>query len=107
MPCQWIKLPDGTVAHLNIAKRRTAPCKFCAANGGRKTPSTRLCDYELPNGKTCDAAMCNNHATSVGEDRDLCPAHKGVAAMAEHYPKNTVEAQAYCNKCRQQTSHHG
>jgi ribosomal protein L44E len=23
----------------------------------------------------------------------------------EHYTKNTVEVQAYCNKCRRQTSH--
>jgi hypothetical protein len=25
--------------------------------------------------------------------------------MAEHYTENTVEVQAYCNKCRRQTSH--
>jgi ribosomal protein L44E len=105
MPCHWLRMPDGSHAIVKLAKRRVTWCKFCLANGGRKTASTKLCDHELPNGKTCDAAMCDKHAASVGEDRDLCPVHKGATVMAEHYTKNTVQVQAYCNKCRRQTSH--
>ena len=67
-----VKLPDGTKAIVCTGGRKAAPCGFCAK------AHTRLCDY--PSGKgTCDAKMCEGHATSVGPDRDFCPKHKDSA----------------------------
>lgn len=47
---------------------------------GRK--STKICDHQLTGklaGKTCDAPLCDNCATPVGKDRDLCPVHARAA----------------------------
>ena len=58
--------------------RRVPPCKFCS---GFK-PSTKLCDFVLGEGSggksavTCDAPMCDRHATNVGPNKDYCPIHK-------------------------------
>lgn len=37
--------------------------------------STKLCDWPLIEGGTCDAPLCDEHAHSVGPDRDYCPTH--------------------------------
>lgn len=37
--------------------------------------SDLLCDYPVGRGKTCDLAMCPNHAHNVGEELDLCELH--------------------------------
>lgn len=37
--------------------------------------STFLCDHELEDGKTCDAPLCEEHATAIEPDRHLCPRH--------------------------------
>lgn len=34
-----------------------------------------LCDWPMGKGKTCDIALCTDHAKHIGEDRDLCPIH--------------------------------
>jgi hypothetical protein len=41
-------------------------------------PAEFECDFKIPRKKsgTCDARLCDAHRSSVGEDRDLCPAHK-------------------------------
>jgi hypothetical protein len=38
-------------------------------------PNTKLCDWPVGDGKTCDAPICDKHATNVGPDRDVCPLH--------------------------------
>jgi hypothetical protein len=50
-------------------------------NGQRKcmTMSRYLCDWPAGEGKTCDRALCEAHATPVGKNRHYCPAH-----LAEH-----------------------
>jgi hypothetical protein len=40
---------------------------------------TRLCDFKLEGGKTCDAPMCDKHATRIGRNTDYCPQHKSAA----------------------------
>ena len=35
----------------------------------------KLCDWKTSAFSTCDAPMCDEHATSVGDDKDLCPPH--------------------------------
>lgn len=71
MPCEH---RDGMI--ICSRGRRTPPCKFCQANGSFK-PSTKLCDFPVGEGKTCDAPICDRHATSVGPNQDYCPVHKG------------------------------
>jgi hypothetical protein len=75
-PCHWIKMPDGTVAHLNMAKQRTKRCHKC----GRA--STKLCDgvvsppEQITHKKTCDKPLCDNCAHHVpGKDLDYCGEH--------------------------------
>lgn len=34
-----------------------------------------LCDWPMGNGETCDLPICEAHARSIGEDRDLCLVH--------------------------------
>lgn len=34
-----------------------------------------LCDFELPQGGTCDRPLCEEHAHQVAKDRHLCPEH--------------------------------
>jgi hypothetical protein len=51
--------------------RRKAPrCKWCS------NTSTKLCDYKLPSGKTCDAPMCDIHAKRIGPEVDHCMWHR-------------------------------
>jgi hypothetical protein len=42
---------------------------------GCSAPSDVLCDYPVGDGKTCDRAMCREHAHHVGRDVDYCPDH--------------------------------
>ena len=74
MPCEWVKLEDGTVALVRYAKSCAAKCAFCMR------PHTKLCDMEigrtlLGEPITCDAKMCDTHARQVGPNKDYCPKH--------------------------------
>lgn len=70
-----------------FACSRTGPkaCSSCSV----LTRRPKLCDFPLAGakaGKTCDRALCDGCATSIGPNRDYCPAHarqsktSGVAA---------------------------
>jgi hypothetical protein len=79
---------DGKVVGIACGGRsRATPCK--AANCGVR--SSKLCDWRLHQvmdgkkvytGKTCDMALCAQHAHAVGKDKDLCPAHFAAAKAA-------------------------
>jgi hypothetical protein len=69
MPCYWMKLANGTVVHVNAAKRRAKKCEFC------DRPSTKQCDYPLDKEHTCDAFMCDYHAKPFTPNVDTCPRH--------------------------------
>lgn len=71
MACHWLKLTDGSVVHVNMGRPRRSRCGFCNVGW-----VSRLCDYAIGNGSTCDAGMCARCATRVGEDKDYCPNHK-------------------------------
>lgn len=70
MPCHWIKLPGGGVAIVKMAAPRR---KRCACGAW----STRLCDHDMGNGKTCDKPMCERCAKRIGPNLDLCKEHAG------------------------------
>lgn len=75
MPCEWIKLPGGGVAHVRYAKPPLKKCQWC------QRLSTKLCDFvvsppeQVTHRRTCDARMCEDHAKSVGANLDYCPDH--------------------------------
>lgn len=37
--------------------------------------ATKLCDYPVGDGKTCDSALCDHHTLSPAGDIDYCPEH--------------------------------
>lgn len=47
--------------------------------------STRLCDWKIGRGRTCDARLCDQCAYSPAPGKDLCPTH---AAAWNRHPKN-------------------
>jgi hypothetical protein len=72
----YVTLPGGIVAHVKLAKQRQHRCCVPACH----TPATFQCDYQVAEGKTCNAWCCRAHATSVGPDLDHCPLHAGKQA---------------------------
>jgi hypothetical protein len=65
MPC---KIRNGMI----ICSRghwRPPKCQWC------DKPSTKLCDYPIEKGRTCDAPMCEEHAKRQGPNVDTCPNH--------------------------------
>jgi hypothetical protein len=72
MPVLNINGSNGPLTVFMCTRGRSKPCATC----GR--PSTKLCDFPLGNGKTCDAAICDGCATGVGMGLDYCPKHKDM-----------------------------
>lgn len=66
--CEIIKLPEGGTAIVCMGGKRPVRCHFC----GRT--HTKLCDYPRGQG-TCDLPLCDEHARSVGPNRDYCFNH--------------------------------
>lgn len=75
MPCQHVKLPDGSAAIVCGPRSRRRCCVE-----GCKAEVTRECDWKVPTRKsgTCDKPMCAFHSyTPKGyDDKDLCPDHR-------------------------------
>lgn len=68
--------------HLKMAKGKApAPCaarvQFGHGHGTMRccAISLFLCDHLRGDGQTCDAPLCEEHATEVGPDRHRCPEH--------------------------------
>lgn len=60
MPCEPFYYHDGDgniISGIMCSHGKRTLCKYC----GR--PMTILCDYPLPNGKTCDTPLCDKHKT--------------------------------------------
>lgn len=80
MPC--IALRDDSGRQIGWARVCSTPrlCWFC-----REKAVSRLCDFPIGNGKTCDAKMCSTCATQgvksvtprKSKPVDYCPTHKG------------------------------
>jgi len=75
MKCEAFKLPGGGTAIVCGPRRaRAARCQV----GSCRRPHEALCDHKLeayPDGRTCDAKLCDLHRTRTGRDTDLCPYH--------------------------------
>lgn len=79
MACKWIKLADGTHVHINMGNsgKKRVQCRFC-----RRGWISKLCDFPVGHGKTCDAGFCDACAATVGPNVDYCPIHKGQTPEA-------------------------
>lgn len=91
----WFRSPDGRGSmHLSFSSIKHLPHK-CAApclpgdnlelfGGHCGRIAAHLCDWPKDRGGgTCDAAMCQQHRTNVGPDRDVCPRHSNAAQGQE------------------------
>jgi len=47
-----------------------------------KRPGSRLCDFKLSSGKSCDVPLCSSCTLSVGPNIDYCRSHPA--------PQNTL-----------------
>ena len=77
MPCDLNRSPDGRLAYVICSRRQRKPCHICGK------PSVSLCDYPLPNGKTCDKPMCNSCRNTIGPDLDVCREHNNPIDIAK------------------------
>jgi hypothetical protein len=50
-------------------------CRWCGKL------STKLCDFILVTGRTCDQPICQDHAQSRGFQIDFCPNHSTEPAQ--------------------------
>jgi hypothetical protein len=72
-------------AHLNTGGRKVNLCRFCWKEKHLRLIAGKLCDFvvsspqQVTHKRTCDAPICDEHATSVGKDLDYCPDHKHLA----------------------------
>jgi hypothetical protein len=55
---------------------------ICTGRGAKRKPNcacgytgTRLCDWKIGGGKTCDTPICPRCTFEPAEDKDLCPKH--------------------------------
>jgi hypothetical protein len=73
------------VAHLNFGRKHVGICAFCLKLDHLRQLAGKLCDFvvsppnQVTHKRTCDAALCDKHATSVGKNLDYCPDHKHAA----------------------------
>lgn len=89
MGCHWLKLPDGTVAHIRTSGR-TKQCYKCTQ------PSEFQCDFPTHRTqggkvlKTCDRHLCRTHVShGVTKGIDFCDEHYPIAKEA--YEKRKTE----------------
>jgi hypothetical protein len=50
---------------------------------GCSNEATLLCDFMLPNGKTCDRPICPRCAGRIGPNRDYCGPHARTTTIAK------------------------
>src|SRR3990172_9939886 len=87
----WLSLATGDARHrvpsLGAAVRAPS-CVTFPLTGTKK-------------GATCDAKLCDNHASSQGRNRDFCPTH---AAMKPDFMDRLKARWAGCTACGLATS---
>lgn len=89
MTCRTIYGADGKP--MGIGCTRTMGGRAVCDIAGCSRAHTTLCDWKLKGakaGQTCSARLCASHATNVGPERDLCPAHAAVWDAHPSNPKN-------------------
>lgn len=62
----------GEVTAIVCSRPTKKRCTFC----GQYFTEYNLCDYEIGNGKTCDAVMCGRCTWSPEKGKDYCRMHR-------------------------------
>ncbi len=79
MTCTVIPVQGGVAIVCSRGQgTRARDCAFCGVNAR----DYKLCDFPLRGkraGATCSKPMCGKCATSIGDNRDLCPPHVKMA----------------------------
>jgi hypothetical protein len=73
MVCSVVKLPNGASAIVCGPRPRSKPCSH---PGCGVRHASKLCDWPIGGGKTCDKPLCEAHAVHVGPDTDYCRGHE-------------------------------
>jgi len=73
-----------------ICSRPSRPrrCSYC------DNRSTKLCDFALSTGKTCDAPLCNTHTYSPAFEKDYCRSHRRKMEEPARAEQRKLEMQA-------------
>jgi hypothetical protein len=79
MECTYLRDKEGHVTAIVCGRRQ--PRRFCKSCN--REFASKLCDFPVAPGKTCDAPICDKCATAVGPDLDHCPKHKNEKLAAE------------------------
>jgi hypothetical protein len=79
----FIRTKSGVI-HINMGRTRRKRCHFC------NRFADKLCDFPVRRGKTCDADICSRCATSIGDNLDYCPRHKGQQPAQASLPLEGV-----------------
>jgi hypothetical protein len=69
MKCAVVKM-GGVTAIVCGSPRKPKKCSECG-----KAPGTRLCDWKMGGGKTCDKPLCDVCAFPPAHKKDLCAEH--------------------------------
>ena len=72
MGCNTIRDDEGRVMAIICSRDSRDKCKDC----GRLC--TKLCDFPLANGKTCDRKMCDDHSVNQSPEIDFCLIHSRI-----------------------------
>lgn len=77
---EWDAAQERLLPHSEAPMFLCGDLKVDMCKGGNDCmyPGDKLCDWPMGKGKTCDLALCDDHARGIGEDRDLCPIHFGL-----------------------------
>lgn len=77
-------MPDETdFNNIFLCRRSAARCHYC------HRASTRLCDFEIADGKTCDIPMCDFCTHRVERTIDYCQQHR---PSVTHTPRKDENA---------------
>jgi hypothetical protein len=74
MTCEIVHDSQSGINIFVCGRSRRQTCKFC-----HQGYVSKLCDFPVAKGKTCDAGMCTKCATSIAHEVDYCPTHKHQA----------------------------
>jgi hypothetical protein len=77
MTCHVVRVNGSVAIACSSGRKKAGKCRFC------DNAHTKLCDFEITLGRTCDQKICDWHATTVGPDRHYCPDHRAKEARHE------------------------
>lgn len=75
MPCHLTYDKEGNLVSARCSFGKPKRCHYC------RRPSSKLCDFKLRGGRTCDLPVCESCSIHSEPDTDHCKAHTEVPAF--------------------------